>query len=432
MNWDDFIYFFSFDDRNISLVIVGCIILGGLAAWIGSFTIVQKRALLGDAISHAVLPGICLGFLYAGSKHPFWLMLGACITGWLSILSIDGIVRYSKIKADTSIALVLSVFFGIGILLLTIIQHSGNAEQSGLEHFLFGKAAALGSHDLIVFGSSAALIIIILLLFHRGFWLISFDKTYAQSIGFPIRLLQFILSTSTVLTVAIGIQAMGVILMAALLITPATAARMWTHKLPVMIVLSVLFGMFSGVFGAYASYVAPSMPTGPWIVIMATFIVAISIFFAPKRGLIATYSLKKKNHNKITEENVLKCLFHLSEPQSNKPLKHAIKDLIDKRYFEPKQLLKAIGRLEHKNWVIKSKNHLKLSDKGNQEAIRIVRNHRLWELYLTTYVGLKADHVHDDAEAMEHLITPEIEAELSKLLDHPDTDPHNKQIPSLK
>jgi manganese/zinc/iron transport system permease protein len=429
MTWNDIIYFFSFQDSNISVVIIGCVLLSGLAAWIGTFTMLQKRALLGDAISHAVLPGVCLGFMLQGTKDPLWLMVGATVTGWLSILTIDGITKHSKIKSDTAIALVLSVFFGLGILLLTYIQHSGNAEQTGLEHFLFGKAASLSPDDLHVFGIVGFIIIIILLLFHRGFQMLSFDKEYGASIGFPIKTLQFLLSTCTVLTVSIGIQAMGVILMAALLITPATAARMWTNKLRLMIILSIIFGAFSGLFGAFVSYTAPSMPTGPWIVVIASVIVFVSVVIAPNKGVLALRRQKRKNRNKISNENLLKILYKHTFESDAQHLSVAKTELVD--YFKGSQLNALVKKLSKSNHLFEINNELQLTYSGKKEAERIIRNHRLWELYLTTFVGMKLDHVHNEAEAMEHIITPAIEAELSILLDHPEKDPHNKNIPKI-
>src|SRR5687768_13517041 len=142
-NMDILIEFFSFRDPNIRFVVLGSVILAASSAVVGTFTFLKKRALSGDAVAHSVLPGVCLAFVLAGNKNPFALIIGAFVTGWISLICIDIITRKSKIKEDTAIGLVLSVFFGMGILFLTAIQRSGNAAQSGLDHFLFGKAASL-------------------------------------------------------------------------------------------------------------------------------------------------------------------------------------------------------------------------------------------------------------------------------------------------
>jgi len=259
--------FFTFSDPNVRMVTLGAILLGISAATVGCFTFLRKRALVGDAIAHAVLPGVCLSFIISGEKNPFWLLLGAVIAGWAALLVMDFMVNHSKLKTDTAIGAVLSVFFGLGILLLTAIQHSGSANQAGLDTFLFGKAASMTQRDVWVFGGVAALLLLVIAAFFKSFKLVAFDPDFARSLGLPVRTLEFILATITVLSVATGIQAVGVVLMAALLITPAAAARFWTDSMIRMILLAALFGLLSGFFGAWVSYTAPAMPTnatGRW------------------------------------------------------------------------------------------------------------------------------------------------------------------------
>ena len=234
--------FLSFSDPNVLFVVLGTMLLGASSAIVGCFSFLRKRALVGDAIAHSILPGVCLAFMVSGSKNPLYLIIGAFITGWLSLLLIDGITRTTKLKSDTAIGIILSVFFGVGILLLTSIQHSGNASQAGLDKFLFGKAASLTKDDVYVFGTIAAILILVVILFYKEFKLISFNPDYAKVIGLPVRFLEFMLATITVLAVAVGIQAVGVVLMAALLITPASGARFWTDKLGVMILIATFFG----------------------------------------------------------------------------------------------------------------------------------------------------------------------------------------------
>ena len=279
---EQFWEFLSFSEPNIRYVTFGSILLCGSAAVVGSFIFLKKKALVGDAVAHAVLPGVCLGFLLAGNKNPVLLVTGAFVTGWLSLVAIDYISVKSKIKEDTAIGLILSVFFGIGILLLTYIQHSGNAAQSGLDHFLFGKAAAMVSSDLNVFSGIAFMLIIAVVLFFKEFTLISFDIDFAKTIGFPVRRLELVLTTLTVLAIVAGIQAIGVVLMAAILITPAAAARFWTDNLKKMVFLSAAFGGVSGFAGAFISYAAPAMPTGPWIVMVIS-VIALFSFFSPRK-----------------------------------------------------------------------------------------------------------------------------------------------------
>ncbi|MEO9871294.1 MAG: iron chelate uptake ABC transporter family permease subunit [Ekhidna sp.] len=214
------IEFFSFKYPNIKYVVFGAVLLSISSAVVGCFTFIKKKSLVGDVISHAVLPGICISFMISGSKDPFLLIIGAFISGWISIIVMDAIIQNTKIKEDAATGLSLSVFFGIGILLMTYIQHSGNASQSGLDTFLFGKAAALVGKDLVAFSIIAFIVLITVFAFYKEFKLISFDPNFARVIGLPIKKLEMVLTSVTVLAVVTGIQAVGVVLMAAILPNP--------------------------------------------------------------------------------------------------------------------------------------------------------------------------------------------------------------------
>ncbi|KAA3648917.1 MAG: zinc ABC transporter permease [Bacteroidetes bacterium] len=429
---NDLLQFLSFSDPNVRFVTIGTMILGATAAMVGSFSFLRKKALVGDAIAHSILPGVCLAFMLSGSKDPLVLIVGAFITGWLSLIIIDGISRTTKLKNDAAIGIVLSVFFGFGILLLTSIQQSGNAAQSGLDKFLFGKAASLTQYDILVFSSIGIVLILVLLLFYKEFKLISFNPDYAKVIGLPVKFLEFILATITVLAVAVGIQAVGVVLMAALLITPASGARFWTHRLGTMIFIAMVFGAISGFFGSFISYVAPSMPTGPWVVMCLSFLTIGSIWFAPKRGMLAKYRVQHQNQQKILKENVLKLFYHIGEKENDFHAERSIEQLLKTRDLRPTELKKGLHLLKSENTVRNKDDKWLITAKGLNEAIRIIRLHRLWEMYLNQRLKLEPDHVHNDAEAIEHIITPEIERQLEKELNYPTKDPHQSIIPYIK
>lgn len=424
--------FFSFSDPNVVFVVAGTMILGATAAMVGSFSFLRKRALVGDAIAHSILPGVCLAFIFSGSKNPWYLIIGAFISGWISLLLIDAISRTTKLKSDAAIGIVLSVFFGVGILLLTAIQHSGNAAQAGLDKFLFGKAASLTQDDILTFSTIGLVLIATVLLFYKEFKLISFNPDYARVIGLPVKFLEFMLSTITVLAVAVGIQAVGVVLMAALLITPASGARFWTNRLGYMILISTFFGAISGLFGSYISYVAPSMPTGPWVVMCLSILTVGSIWFAPKRGMLSKYRVQKENHRKILTENVLKLFYHLGEKENDFKKQRKWEELLHSRDLGGQELQKGLLLLKKLNWVRKKEESWVISSSGLKEAERVIRLHRLWEMYLNKRLKLAPDHVHNDAEAIEHIITPELEKQLEKELNFPKKDPHQSTIPYNK
>jgi manganese/zinc/iron transport system permease protein len=417
-------YFFT--DPIAAKVMLGVAIIGAISGVVGTFSFLRKKTLIADAVSHSVLPGVCIGFMFAGTKDPISLMLGALLVGWFSVWFIDYISRATKLSEDTAIALVSTLFFAIGSVLLSILSKSQNAEQSGLKNFLFGKAATMTTFDIQVFSFVSLVIIGVVVLFYKPFQLVSFNTDFARSIGVKVKTIEFLLSTLTVLTVAIGIQAVGVVLMSALLIAPAASARYWTNKLNVMLVLAAIFGMLSGMLGVMFSTMKDNMPTGPWIVFALFIFTLLTLLFAPKKGWFSIQKRNRANGRLIAEENILKIIYQLKE---NGKQEISFKEFLEKRSMDTNLLEKTIKHLIN-NKLINSENHLfSLSEAGEIEAARIVRSHRLWELYLTKRMNFKDDHIHGTAETIEHLITPEIEKELLKELNFPTSDPHNKEIP---
>ena len=425
----DWFDFFLFQDPNIIIVTLGAILLTSSSATVGVFTFLKKKALIGDVISHAVLPGVCLAFMLTGNKNPVVILMGAFVTGWFSVLSVDWIAERSKIKEDTAIAIVLSVFFGLGILLLTRIQQTGNAAQTGLQSFLFGKAAALSIQDVYTFGTVAIVLFVSILVFFKELQIISFDQDYAIALGLPVKLINFILSTLTVLAVVTGIQAVGVVLMAAILIAPASAARFWTDDIRMLTGIAAILGGFAGLSGAFISYTAPAMPTGPWIVLVLFVIAIFSFLFAPKRGVVSRELSLAIQKRKILAENVLKELYRLGERQDNEFKALSTQDLLTLREFPMNTLKPTLHRLKRTGDLSYKNEQWQLTEKGIQHGQRIVKLHRLWEMYLSTFLRIQPDHVHEDAETIEHILTPELEKQLEQILDYPEVDPHDKKIP---
>lgn len=415
---------------NLTWVVIGCALIGAGASLVGSFAYLRKQSLVGDAVAHALLPGVALSFLLFEEKSLWVLFPGALVAGWLSLLSIDAITKFSKIKSDTAIAIVLSVFFAVGIVLLTHIQQGGHGNQSGLDAFLFGKAAAMLPRDIYLFVLVDLVLIAAIWLFYPYLKLYAFDANFAGAIGLPVKGIAFLLSTLTVLAIASGIQAVGVVLMAALIITPAAAARFYTKRLSAMLGLAMIFGVVSAIGGVFISYIAPSMPTGPWIVVLLSFAAIFTFIFAPKRGMYQRYRSQVQHREKINHENVLKLLYQLNE--ANAGTAFTSSELSSKRYFDSRLLQRTLDKLTRNGLLNFSSGKYTLSDDGRHEAMRVVRLHRLWELYLNVRMNIPQDHVHNDAEAIEHIITPELEEALLKELDYPSLDPHASVIPGVK
>lgn len=411
---------------TLMLVLCGLFAMGMSAGVIGCFTFLRKRTLIGDAVAHAVLPGVAIGYMFSGTKDPISLLIGGVVFGYIAIKSIDYIANKTKLSEDTAIALVTTVYFAFGSTLLSYIAGDGSGQQAGLKDFLFGKAATLTEQDVILFICVALIVIFFVSLFFRPFVLVSFNKEFAASKGWKVKTFETILAILTVMVITIGLQAVGVVLMSALLIAPAASARYWTDSLKKMMVLSAIFGACAGVSGALLSLVGENMPTGPWVIMVLFLFTMLTLLFAPKKGYVSIRRKVKQNERQIHEENVLKTLHQLSEEDKNSV---KVTDLLQKRKIPSKKLDFALDNLIKKDFVSETEDYFELSETGKKEAIRVVRLHRLWELYLTQRMNFKEDHIHGTAETIEHLITEELEESLLKELDYPTEDPHSKQIP---
>ncbi|MCS5489423.1 metal ABC transporter permease [Algoriphagus limi] len=423
---EDFLYFFSFQDASIAFVVLGITLLGIGSAFVGTFSFLDNKALLGDAISHAILPGICLGFMLAGEKNPFFIVGGAIASGGLATYLTSWLKDNTKLSEDSIIAVVLSVFFGIGIVFLTIIQKSGNPEMAGLNQFIFGNAIGIVERDLWIYGGLSIGIIGVLVFMLKEFQILVFNPDFGKALGLPMHHIRLVFNILIILAVVIGIQAIGVVLMAALLITPGAAARFWTDRLKTLLILAAVFAIISGIFGTYISYTLPQMPTGPWVVVILSFIALLSFLFAPKKGILFRFYHRKKYIDKTQRDHVLKSIYkaeELGKPAlSLEELTHI--------YPHQKQAIKnSIKELEKEGQLFINQNLIKLTKPGKMEAKRIVRLHRLWELYLNEYMNIAPDHVHESAEKLEHLLTPELEALLETRLNFPRLDPHQETIP---
>lgn len=403
---------FHFGSITLWYVIIGTVLATISASCVGTLTLLQKRPLAGDAVSHALLPGLCVGFMLAGQKSLPALLTGAFVTGLLAFWLIDIIPQRSKVKEDTATALVLSLFFGIGLLGLTYIQHSGNQEQVGLSQFLFGNAASLQAEDVMIFSWLAIALLATLFIFFRGFQLLIFDRNFATTIGYPVKWLDLLLRVLVVAAVVVGIQSVGLVLMTAMLITPATAARFWTDRLFPMLALAALFATFSSVGGTLVSYQVSRLPTGPCIVLTMGAIALLSFIIAPHKGVLVKIWARSEYKKKVVRENILKLFVRLDKEETV----HSLESLLA-HYKLPKRkmvnlltLLSRQGLLQHvkgQGWS--------LTDEGRRQGEEVQRLHLLWEAYLMRYLQVDLDHVHEDAESMEHLLTPTLRDELEAL-----------------
>jgi manganese/zinc/iron transport system permease protein len=421
--------FSIFNQPNVAWVLSGSLILGFVTAILGTFAYLQKRSLVGDALAHAALPGTTTAFILFQSRSPLVILFGAILSCLIGYFGIEYLVKYTKIKEDSALAIILSFFFGIGLFHLSFIQKMPQAQQSGLDKILFGQAASLVRDDVTLLLWIGVVILIFISIFFHIYKYILFDPVYARCLGIRVTLFEFLLAFSIVLSVAIGLQLVGVVLMAALLLTPASSARYWSNNFKYVVLLAGFFGAFSGAVGSLISYILPAMPTGPWIVIISTIFFILSLLFAPQRGMLAKAMTRKRLLQKIDNENLLRGMYKLTEKQDvtlqyvpELSIYHHLKMNI-------RQFYRAVKSLEKQGMLHLHSGQAALTMSGYERAKELTRYHRLWEVYLERYLGLKADHLHDDAEIIEHLMTKDIEVKLMEILDAPSKDPHGMEIP---
>ena len=289
-------------DYTFRTITLGCMLLGSVSGMLGCFAVLRKQSLLGDAVSHASLPGVCLAFLIIRSKNTEILLLGALAIGLICIGLIQTIQNYTKIKFDSALAFILSVFFGLGLVLLSYLNKLPGANKSGLNKFIFGQASTFVERDVRLMLYTGIVLLIVIILFWKEFKIVTFDSEFAKTLGFPSRKIEILISVLIVITVIIGIQAAGVILISAMIISPAVAARQWTNRLSIMVILSGIFGGIAGLTGTLISITESNLPTGPVIVLVISLIVVFSILFSPKRGILSRILINSKKRKMFRKQ----------------------------------------------------------------------------------------------------------------------------------
>ena len=284
------------------MVLLGTALLGLASGIAGTFAVLRKESLIGDGLSHAALPGVVIAFLLTGIKDIEVLILGAALSSITAAWLITITVENSKIKFDGALATILSAFFGLGMVLLTYLQSLNNAGQAGLSKFIFGQAATILARDVYITSAAALIIIVLTALFWKELKLISFDVEYAKTLQIPVTFTLILYRSLLIMTIIIGIQSVGAILISSLLIAPAVGARQWTNKLGTMCILAGFFGMVSAIGGTIWSTSVQKLPTGPAIIVILSVIVLLSLIFAPNRGILWQYRKNKQSKRALLSE----------------------------------------------------------------------------------------------------------------------------------
>jgi manganese/zinc/iron transport system permease protein len=356
-----------FSDYTLRVVALGSASLGIASGALGSFAVLRRQSLLGDAISHAALPGIALAFLLTGSKSPLVLVLGAAIAGLVGTLVVMTVVSRSRVTEDSSLGLVLSVFFGFGLVLLTLAQRLPDAGQAGLDRFLFGQAATLLARDVWMIAVLGGTALAVTALAWKEFKLLSFDPDFGRTLGMRMRAIDVLLTFMLVISIVIGLQTVGVVLMSAMVVAPAAAARQWTDRLGMMVVLAGAFGAMAGVSGAIISSTADRVPTGPTIVLCLSAIVIVSLCFAPGRGVVWEWVRRQRNRRRLQTGAVLDDLFELAGQHHGRDHPHSVGALQAMR-FDGADVSRSLAELSRRGLARNDEAGWSLTADGYREA----------------------------------------------------------------
>lgn len=446
--------FYFFTDAVLRAPTIGSMLMCFSAALVGVIPFLRKQSLLGETLSHAAYPGVICGMLVAAtlfSSYSFFygpyeefvlsflVLFGAFVTILLSLFCITFLERKLNVASDSALCFVLSVFFGVGLTLASSMQFTHTSFYNKIQVYLYGQAATMRDVHIIIYSLLSIAIVLGLFLLHKELHVMLFDMDFARSIGIKTKHIDVWLFILIVLAVVIGIRSIGVILMSAMLMGPAVAARQYTNKLHILFILAGFFGLLSGFLGNYLSVEISqffmissetsaqriSIPTGPSIILVIAALCLFAMLFAPERGLMVRLFRVVKFRYRCITENILKSIWRFDPDQGID-----FDELFRYQSISSLYLRFILYRLKRNGWVYQSEDQkIALTYDGKQRAARIIRLHRLWEVYLADYLGVGTEKVHRNAEEMEHIITPELEKSLTELLRDPKLDPHHQPIP---
>ncbi len=402
-------------DYNTRLVVICTILLGCACGLMGGFLLLRKRSLMGDTLSHATLPGVGLSFMLLvalggdGKSLPI-LLAGAGITGVIGCAAVLFIREQTRIKDDAAMGIVLSVFFGAGVAILGVIQKMPEGSAAGLESFIYGKTASMVMSDFHILVFITVCVITCSLLLFKEFRLLCFDENFAAVLGWPVKFLDILLLTFITAVTVAGLQAVGLILIIAFLITPAAAARFWTNQLDRMLMLSALIGAASGWIGASLSAFFPRLPAGAVIVLVAALFFVLSMLIGTERGVMIRSLRQSQLEKRMGRQHLLRALYEIMEggrvTEELNIRTVPFRQIRGRRTWSDRQLRDYIRRAYNEG-LVEAPNKVDsilLTETGLVEAKQVTRNHRLWEMYLIEYADVATSRVDRDADMVEHIL----------------------------
>lgn len=409
---------------NTAIVLGGTMLLGANAGLVGTFAVLRRRALTGDALAHAALPGLCLAFLIVGQRNVPALLTGALVTGVLGVMTISFLRRMTRVKEDAAIGIVLSVFFGAGIVLSRLIQNlTTTGSKAGLDSYILGKTAGMVAQDVVWVGGLSLAVLVLLVVFYKEFQLVSFDPDFACSQGWPVGRLDLSLMGLIAATVVIGLPAVGVALMAALLIMPAAAARFWTDRLSSMLVLAAVLGGVIGAVGTMASASVSKLPAGPVLVLVGAVVFLASLLLGPKRGVIARMRRHLQFRREFAERSLLiQAATAVNIPpwgSTNRPWNGFTTEMVAETAGWPGSVVKQrLRQAERRGWLATTGDgRHEWTDSGQTRAAALLRGRALWKLFLLEMPDLAGSLADLGEESPEGVLPPELMAPLRAKLE---------------
>lgn len=394
--------------------------VGLMCGVLGCFIVLRNMSLVGDALAHAILPGVVVGFLVAGySALAFFV--GAVAAGLVTAFAITWIQQRVKTKNDAAIGIVFTSMFSFGVILISRISRNDGVHLD-LKDFLFGNVLGVGDTDLLLTGLVMLYVLLSVAVFYRYLYASTFQSVVAQTMGVPVKLLHYFLMLLLSFAVVASLQTVGVILVVAMLITPAATALLLSQRLRTVLFLAGGIGMLSAIVGMILAVVL-NTPPGPAMALVATALYGLTVIFAPRRGLVAKAYYRFQRRRLTEREDIIKRVFrqHQKVGSANPDLIREQLSLSVRAFNQHLSQLRSFGLLE--------RQALQLTDAGKLVALRLVRAHRLWETYLNQEVGLTPDQIHMEAERLEHLLPEEMLDRVDAELGFPGQDPHGSEIP---
>lgn len=398
-------------------------LVGIMCGVLGCFIVLRNMALIGDALSHAILPGVVIAFVVIGEASALGFFVGSVLAGLAAAIGITWIQQNVNTKNDAAIGIVFTAMFGLGVMGISAISQREGVHLD-LDDFLFGNILGVSDEDLYITAATTVYVLVSVVVFYRYLFITTFQPVIAQTMGINTTVIHYFLMLLLSFAVVASLQTVGVILVVAMLITPASTALLLSNKLNRVIWLSAFIGLTSAVLGFIMALQLDTTP-GPAMAIMATFLYLLAVFFAPEKGLVFRFFQKRKLKKKIQLEDTLKQAIGLQQKETL-----TFENLSQRLGFNKSTLQQHIKTLSSKGYFNRSNNEITLTSSGEEVANRLVRAHRLWETYMVQQMGMTEDQIHDEAEKYEHLLTDEILDEVDRELGFPTTDPHGSPIPS--